>query len=394
MEKISLDNLLGKLLSGQILYFGEEMLRIHRDGSVEKASPEDIHNARVVIVGKKHYFETIKQFPFHKLKEIKSAVLLDQEAYTPFPTTRCYIRKLQQTGEGVRVNLWFISPEAVNMLEKQFLSLAIPETALLSFHSRQITQIYEIDLAGKYLLSWVGKIGDVQSLTSDNNELDGFRRAIGKDAMSCPVVRIAGLGDYAVFLSGIIQDLSFKWVVPFVNFNLYSVALDPRQLKRGLLGMAGSFLLYMLLSVAIPYSVEKKLEKEDLAVSASSIELVEKQNQMDVAMKKQKILADPIGAYNSKYILMTVLREVLPAEARVSLLTISDNRVEIRGTTPSATNLLTALSDTKGIQNAQFAAPVRKDNKTSQDTFVLSFGFTGKNLPQSSVPDGSQGIKD
>lgn len=349
-------------------------------GAVETASEEDIPNARVVVVGKAHYFETVKHFPFNKTREIKSAVLLDQNAYSPFSTTRCFIRKIHQTDDGATVNLWFISPEAAGVLEKQFISLVIPETALFSFHSGHSSRIYEVDLNGQFLLSWVGNNGAVQSLRSDNDgtDLDAFRRSIGRDAAACPVAKITGQKDYAVFLSETISGLPFNGLYPFANFNPNSVSLDSRMLKRGIYGAAASFAIYLTLSMAMPYCVEKRLEKEDTAISAQSVEWVEKQNEIDLAVKKQNKLADPINAYPSKYMLMTLLLKVMTPEARIIQMTVSNNRAEIRGEAPSATDLLTTLSETGGIRNAQFISPVRKESKTGRDMFTLSFEFNEK----------------
>ncbi len=379
MEPINLNKWVGRWLAGRILYIGDDLLLLDGKGSVSAASVEDVSTARVAVIGKSHYFETIKHFPFHKTAEIKSAVLLDQNAYAPFYTTRCLLRKIQQTEDGVTVNLWLVSPEAAVILEKQFISLVIPESALFSFYADQISQIYQVDLAGKFLLTWIGQNGAVQSMRSDNDgmDLDTFRRSIGRDAASCSVTRIRGLENYAVFLAETIARLSVRGLFPFIDFKPDAINLDSRTLKLGMYGAAAVFAIYLTLSVAIPYFVEKRLEKEDKEISSQSVEWVEKQNEIDSAIKKQKILADPINTYPSKYSIMTFLWKVLPAEAGITQMNISNNRVEIRGHAPSATDLLMLFSGTAGIQNAQFMSPVRKDAKTGQDLFMISFEFTG-----------------
>ena len=372
--------MIGRWLTGRILYIGEDILLLDGNGISTAATVEDISTARVVVIGKAHYFETIKHFPFHKAGEIKSAVLLDQNAYAPFPTARCFIRKIQQTDDGATVNLWLISPEALGILEKQFISLAIPESALFSFYADQISQIYQVDIDGKILLVWIGRNGAVQSIRSDSDGLylEMFRRSIGREASSCPVIRISGQENYAAFLSETIAGLPVSGLYPFININPDALKLDSHLLRRGMYGVAAAFVIYLCLSLAIPYFVEKRLEKEDKEITAQSVEWVEKQNDIDQAVKKQRILADPINIYPSKYLLMTILCKVLPAEARITQMNISNNRVEIRGIAPSATDLLSALSETAGIQSTQFMSPVRKENKTGLDMFSLSFEFTGK----------------
>jgi hypothetical protein len=380
MESITTNKWLGRWLSGRILYIGDPLLLLDGKGSVSPVSADNIPSIRVAIIGKSHYFEIIKHFPFQKISEIKSAVLLDQNAYSPFPATRCMIRRIHQADDGATVNLWMLSPEAAGIIERQFISLAIPESALFSFYADRISQIYQVDQDGISLLTWVGQNGEVQSMRTNGDEpdLNAFRRAIGREGSGCPITRISGMENYAVFVSETIANLPLSGLYPFIVFHPDAIKLDYRTLKRALYATMAVYAVYLTLSLTIPYFVEKRLEKEDKEVSAQSIEWVEKQNEIESAIKRQKILADPINMYSSKYLLMTLLWKVLPAEAKITQMNISNTRVEIRGRAPSATDLLTALSGTTGVQNAQFISPVRKDAKSGQDTFMLGFEFTGK----------------
>ena len=155
--------------------------------------------------------------------------------------------------------------------------------------------------------------------------------------------------------------------------------MDPRAFKWGCYSAAVFFLIYTGLSTAIPYRVGQKLEKEEQAISVEAAGLIEKQNQIEEVLRKQKILAAPINAYSSRYQLLTMFQKVLPENTKIKQLNVSDNRVEIHGETPSATALLTNLSGTEGIQNAQFISPVQKETKTGRDSFTLSFIFNGNN---------------
>ena len=382
METIKLHRLAGKWLSKKVLYLGDVPLSLSESGAVQNASSTDISTARIVVIGKRHYYEATRHFSFKKIREIKSAVMLDPGVYSPFPAARCYVRKIHQTDDGVTVNLWFVSPDAAAVLEKQFISLAIPETALLLLHSREQSQIFEVNLEGKMLLSWAGKTGAVQSIRSDSrkaDDLENFRRTVGQGATDCPVVRLTDWREYAAFLFEVIGEISLNHIYPFVNINGYSIALDPRAFKWGCYSAAVFFLIYTGLSTAIPYRVGQKLEKEEQAISVEAAGLIEKQNQIEEVLRKQKILAAPINAYSSRYQLLTMFQKVLPENTKIKQLNVSDNRVEIHGETPSATALLTNLSGTEGIQNAQFISPVQKETKTGRDSFTLSFIFNGNN---------------
>ena len=375
--------LAGKWLSAKVLYLGDTLLSVREDGAVRDATSTDISTARVVVIGKKYYYETTRHFSFKKIREIKSAVMLDPGAYSPFPAGRCYIRKIHQTDDGVTVNLWFVSPDAAEVLKKQIVSLAIPETALFSLYSQEQSQIFEVNLKGKVLWSWAGKTGAVQSIRLDSrkaDDLENFRRIIGQSAMACPVVRLSDWREYAAFLFSTVGAMPLNQLYPFVNINGYSVTFHPRSIKWGGYCAAVFFLVYTSLSVAIPYHTVKKLEQEEQAISAQASGLVEQQSQIEQTLKKQKVLAAPINAYSSKYQLLTMLQKVLPENTKIKQLNVSDNRVEIHGETPSATTLLTELSETKGIQNAQFISPVQKEIRTGKDTFTLSFVINGNNL--------------
>ncbi len=377
MEPMNLSRYVSRWLARRMLYVGDQILVMDSKKGCRAASEKDIRDARVVVLGKMHYFETVRHFPFNRAREIKSAIMLDRNACAPFPVLRCCIRKIHQTGDGATANIWLISSDAASMMEKQLVSLVIPETALISLRACQASQIYHVDLGVNSFLAWVGQNGAVQSIRSGGGtmDVDGFRRVIGKDATGSPVVQITGMQDYAAFLSDTIAGVSANGLYPFVNANPYTVTFDSRVLKRGGYSALSLFMIYTAVSLAIPYRAEKRLQKEDAVVSAQSLEWGEKQQQIDAAAKKQKALATPIDAYMSRYLLMTFLQKVLPAEARIVQMAVSGARVEIRGEAPSATALLTALSQGGGVRNAQFISPVRKESKTGRDVFALSFEY-------------------
>ena len=84
--------LFAELLFKKILYLGEKNYLIHRNGKIEGVSADHGQKVRLIVLGKKHYFETLKSFPFSNIKEIRSAIEMDITAFSPFKTDRFFVR--------------------------------------------------------------------------------------------------------------------------------------------------------------------------------------------------------------------------------------------------------------------------------------------------------------
>ena len=364
------------VLFNKILYLGEKNYLIYRDGETKEVGTDYAGKIRLIVIGKKYYFETLKTFPFSNLKDIRSAIRTDITAFSPFETDIFLVRKTGQTGDSAKVNLWFINKVIAKTLDALSPMFIIPETALLSFRNADAASIYNIQTTDdQRLLVHIGLDGVVRSMIShrDKPDLNRFLRSISGDARDCLITDIAGMEDYLGFLQATLFDMPKRSLLCFKNPGAFSANISKKQLTVGLATAATLFFLYTGLSTLMPYVAMNRLYKEDQTLSSNLSGLLKKRDMVEIYHKKQKALAERINSYTYKVPLMNQLSNVLPEGTTISQLTVSGNMVEMRGTVSKASELLGALSQVKEIRNAQFTSPLRQDRKTGMEIFRLTF---------------------
>ena len=97
--------LAGRFASKKIFYVGEKYYHIKRDFSIEEVAQDYLKRARVIVLGKRFYFETSKKFPFSNMKDVKSAIAIDILSYSPFKTDRFFIKKIGKKNGEIILNL-------------------------------------------------------------------------------------------------------------------------------------------------------------------------------------------------------------------------------------------------------------------------------------------------
>jgi hypothetical protein len=379
MEKIRLHK---RLLAGtvfkKILYLGPKNYLIYRDGRVEETGSDFRGNIPLVVLGRKYYFESLKSFPISNLKEIRSAVKTDIASFSPFPTDRFFVKKIGHTDDSTRVNLWFVNRKFEVDVRLRSPFFLIPETALLSYIDERFPRIYAIHQYGEQSLAvCIDKDRGIKSMTlqADGVDLVSFRRFIGPGAQDCPHRDIVKLEEYLALFPAILYNMPLPGFRDFVNQDLFSFGFDKARLGIGLAVTACLFFLYTGLSTSLLYVEEKSLQEEDKTLSQNLAGLLKKQEQVDAHRKRQIELAEILNRYTYKLPLINLLGQRLPPDTTIHRMTVSGNRVEIRGTVPRASELLSSLSRSAEVKGARFSSPLREDKKTGMEQFVLTFSF-------------------
>lgn len=376
---ISIRGFVGRLLFNTILYYGEERYLVGREGRNREVGWEGLKRVGIVVLGKRDYFETSKTFPFSSIKDIKSAIRMDISSIAPFKTDRFLVRKVGEEDGRVTLNIWFIKQELCNTLGALSPRLIIPESALLPFLDGGTKKIYSIDKGAENLLVYAGADGLVKSMTGRGGDqgVPSFKRTIGAEARDCTVTVIRGMDAYLSMLHGILETMPLKKMLPFVNRDISSLSGSKRNLKWGLGTGAALIGLFVCLSFLLPYLAVSRLELEDKALSRNLREMLKNQEDVEYYHNRQEGLAKRINSYPYKIELISLLNKLLPGKTGIRQLTVSGNMVEIRGTTPKGSELLSALGRGKGIKNAKFTARISQDQKTGMEIFSISFAYEG-----------------
>ena len=125
--------LVGKLLFKTILYYGLENYLVGREGRIRKVGGDRLKRVGIVVLGKRHYFEMSKTFPFTGIKDIRSAVRMDIASMAPFKTERFFVRKVAEGDGKATLNIWFIDPGICNTLDELSPRLIIPGKRPIAF---------------------------------------------------------------------------------------------------------------------------------------------------------------------------------------------------------------------------------------------------------------------
>ncbi|RKZ27496.1 hypothetical protein DRQ26_03030 [bacterium] len=368
--------LLHALILKKVLYMGQEKYLISRSGIIDKADENFKGKAQVVILGKEFYFEAVQTFPFLNLRDIRSAVKMDMETYSPFNTSIFFARKIAEKGDHAIVNLWFVDPGVVERVQEFSPYLVIPETALLCLHQDSRPAIYVVNrLPAKRLLLYSEKNGAVKSLLSPAGEpdLENFRRCMGREAKDCPVKQIEDMKKYCGLLHKIFFDTSIMSLSFFLTLDSFSSNIEWSILKKGLTAALLLLFMYASLYALLPYYEMKSLAREDSRLSAGLSFLLEKEKRIKDLCRRQKIFAEKINNYTYKLPVIMTISSILPRGSIIRELTIAGNKVVMKGTAPKASEVLASLNRAKNVGNAGFSSPVRQERKSKMEIFTIAF---------------------
>jgi len=364
------------LLFHSILYHGRKSRLVDGDGRRRAPAGERFKRVGILVLDKRHYFETKKTFPFTGAKDIRSAVGMDISSMAPFKTARFLVGRIAGGNGKTTVNIWFIRPELSDTLEALSPRLIIPESALLPFLDPGVGKIYDICADGKNLLAYVG--ADRRVMSMDGGDLVSFRRTIGAGAKDCAVTVIHGMDEYLSLLRGVLERMPLKMMSPFVNRDRALLSGPKGNLKWSLATAAALICLFISLSFLFPYFAATRLASEDKALSRNLGEVLKTREDVEYYLNRGEGLAKRINQYPYKIELVRDLNVLLPAKTRIRKLAISGNMVEIRGATPKGSALLSALGRGEKIKNVRFISRVRKDPKTGMELFSISFVYESR----------------
>jgi len=358
---------------------GHQTSVIGSGGQISTDTSQGTISSRVVILSKPAYFETVAEFPFDNVKEIKSAISMDMLSYAPFSTDLFLLRRIGRRDEKTRVNIWFIRPEFVQRLDQVSPWFVFPETALLQLNAQFFNDFFIIPHPEGFLLTHIDHRA-VRSLLTQNDgpDLILFLRSIGKDFGNTERFRFENFDLYLSCLWEAIQNASLSDMLPFLKLALsvHSSQADNRIVRWGAIAMGLIAIVYTGIWVGMPLYANRQLLHENETVSAGLADIIDKQARLDKTIEQINVMDQVVKDYAPRLILLNLLYDVLPSDTILTQLTVAGGQVEIRGSAQQASAVLSSLTAAPGIEHAQFSAPLRKDTKTSRDLFTVSFGFT------------------
>ena len=367
------------------IYLGRNVYGINTGGDIFTESPESKLGSRLVILGKQAYFEMIAEFPFGNVKEIEAAIAMDPETYAPFQTPLFFIRKIIRHDDKTLVNIWFVRPEIVALIDRMSPWLIFPETVLWCLGAYPGNGLHIVKMPAGYLFVHFLD-GAIRSTSAENDDTDliAFLRSIGREASPADAVRTDHFETYLQYLRDAVPEIPLSELRPFFKFRLRASDFDMRSLKRSFALIGITIVLYLAGWVGMPIYFKQRLIVENETISAVLNDILERQAGTDALLNDVKQLTLAIKGYTPRTMLLNMLYKNLPTDTIITNMTIAGSKIELRGSAGQASQVLSSLSMDPGVEHPQFTMPMRKDYKTGRELFVLSFDFNVPGTTKSS----------
>ena len=146
--------------------------------------------------------------------------------------------------------------------------------------------------------------------------------------------------------------------------------------------------------VLTPLQIEnRRIEAIDRQIAATRDEV----RRVDAIRKEADALVDEVAAIRKfkakKMITLDILREltaVLPKDAWITRVRVTENTVDIEGYASSATELLPKLEASPYFIKVEFAAPTFRDTRSNTERFVIKMELEDYRPPQKEAADGKE----
>jgi hypothetical protein len=381
-------------LCGKMLYLDEDVYSMSWDSrkaslTVQKLDKADLAASsdkyRIIILGKTHYYEAAKELPISSHQDAGEALALNSEEICPFPHSRIFLR-LHRLGEGRSlVNGWFLKTASTELVAPLKPLLVVPETALLSTletikDGSASGCIAVVPKTNRTLFCFVDSHAITTSVefkgTDSAKTSDRFRRMIGQEANTAAVKVLEFPHAYLDTLFRGLMRFSLRDLWHFQFHNPFD--LDPPRKKILLRGVSlACVLIFIYISSfsALLYVKESRLEQIYQQKKSALTEFTRMEHAIKERENVYRQVLKRITGYPSKVNLLNMLSERLPEKTVLMNFRVVDRMVEIRGTAPKATDVLSALNDAPEIEGATFISGVQKTNDKKEDLETFAIGF-------------------
>lgn len=387
-----------KVLLGRPLYLADVPRRLGEESSAVPGQGL----ARVVILEKSRYHESVRRFPMSNPREIRQAVHMDILEYSPFATEMFFIQRLEHSSEGALAALWFVRPDTASIVRTARPWVLLPETAVLG--ACLAPGAYRARRPRDTLLLHVQADRRVASLTrprsssaqdpDDKPEAgskepidDAAREASGLDQGSEDAAlfrRILGCRDprardlsspdaYPDLLRRSWAAFPLTGVKPFLVSSAEFSLPTPRATARALAPAAVILAVFLALWLSLPWQAQREFSTRNEALNAQLGPLLDLQADLERDQGLALELARPVQDYLPRTQLVSVLIQTLPPDARLTGLNIAGPTVQITGHAAQASAVIAALSAAPGLRDVRFASPVNTDTRSGRERFVIGF---------------------
>lgn len=311
----------------------------------------------LVVLGREHYVERRRRYPIASWRDL-GRVLRHELASAPQTTLAVFG---PPAADGREVTFYELRPGALEAAGEAL--FVLPESLLVAATLEPGT-VGDVGRDG--LRYFVAPTGVSQPAAGTVASPELFVLASGSDA-SRGVVGIDGAGARRRLLEGLRRLPGRHWLRLLRPSAVPSFDLDWKRLALWAgLGIGGYLLLasaYLTLTTALR---ERELERLGPEVQS----LLDAQHAVDALQAERVGIAGLLEAQPATYRAWRVVALAWSKGAQLSALSLNEGQLTLRGSAPSATDVLGLIAAEGGVADARFSAPVRSTGDGAEEFVV------------------------
>lgn len=360
--------------------FKKGILYVDSQNFLQFSQKEKKYNASLLFLAKDTCFETIKEFPFSSVKDIKNAISSDIDEYSPFTTDLFFVRKIKETEGKTKVNIWFVKQNIADSIDQLSPMIVLPETFVFAFIRKMYPLFLKIEKQDeKDLFIHVGHDLAIKSMESNINKkgFETFLRICGSssDIEQENIFVYKNEKDIKQVLKTVFLNIPFTELLKFVNKKSYSFEILGKTGFKYLCIVCALLFFYSTICLFLPYQKKKELMAEDQILSKKAGDLIGKRDDLGKKLAQLNRFKNLVEEYQPKTSLIQTLIKTVPQNSLIKRLNVSGQVVEIEGIASDASAFIESLGKNKDIFDPHFISPVRKDKKTNMEIFKLNFKY-------------------
>lgn len=321
-------------------------------------------SALVAIIGREHYVEQRRKYPLLGDREL-DAVL--RQELSGMPATVAAVGAVE--GNLREVTFFALRPGVIDRLRPAV--WVLPESLLVAATLPQ-NRFAGVERDGfRY---FVASSGVSQPATGNMASAEVFSVAVGLDATD-PVVAL----ERGATRDRLLRGMRLLPLGSWRRFRPPSATTGSRTQWRTLLQAAGAALVLYLAIASAYLSLTIRSREAELAALGPQVEtLLEVQRDIDRLGRERQGLVRVLTDRQYTYLIWECVAAAWSKGAAISDMRLIDGLLTIRGTAPSATDVLAAIAALPGASDAKFASPVRSGADGGEE-FSVSLKLSAEN---------------
>jgi hypothetical protein len=385
-DNVRLRNILESLIATQGGYFSDKLysFTLKDKYNVSICGEESKANPRWLVLGREHYFETVKEYPIANKRDLLQALEYDDDK-APFEgVTLHYIERINE--QSHRVTFWVIHPEVFNFLPVRPW-LIIPESFVFSKAIDKNTTLGALSFNKKTVfIAKTGKGFSSGIKTPQTATIDSFAFATGAPSGNNEKIYVTTNNhDFESLLYQGLKSLTYNQVkglfvkakkIQWHNYPWQSAASISLVVFCGYLTLTSAWLAVK------QYRLDNQLEEQVTKVNKA----LALQNEYRQQMAWQEKLSEPLKDKVPYWHVWHIVLDTISTGAEISAVHFKNNKILVEGDTNQsvrATDVLAKISNNSYVASPSFSKPVRK--RRNKEEFSISLNITEQPFDEKNI---------